>query len=374
MHILHIADEVTPTQLLGATSDERARADEAIDRLRQEPNGLRDYLLSEVRALAGSAQQGTSQRYRLCELAVALQAVSCGQVHYSVNPRLSMLLLSDPAKGKKHLGLQAELLAPISQTVQPTVISPPGLTARIEQKKHLGWIAHPGALPLCSGGTLIYEDQQRTPKNHLNAVLGAFNSTAEDGKIAPQKAAATTYWCRTALHINANRQVLVTPELLEDRTVRGPLGRCKLAGITPETFSRLDIVVDMDAEDDAMEGAKHIATQPIAQILPMKGTAREARERELKLLVARLMERFPHVELCGVRGEIEQVVEHAATLMRSWASKMSPQDQRDFDVDMLLRRMANSIRKLVGASARLSGRGEATADDVRCAWRMLGFK
>src|SRR5581483_1867278 len=103
-----------------ASAQERAAADALIDRLRQVPNGLRDHILNEAHLLLGSVTDGTSPRFRACELLTLLQGVSCGQVHPSVNPRISVLYLSDPGRGKKHLGLLGELLSSVSQTVQPT--------------------------------------------------------------------------------------------------------------------------------------------------------------------------------------------------------------------------------------------------------------
>ncbi len=56
------------------------------------------------------------------------------------------------------------------------------------------------------------------------------------------------------------------------------------------------------------------------------------------------------------------------------ASELTEAELQLFDGDGLMRRIANSIRKLVSAHARLNCRSQATVQDVEVAWDMLSYK
>jgi hypothetical protein len=98
------------------------------------------------------------------------------------------------------------------------------------------------------------------------------------------------------------------------------------------------------------------------------------RVRRLQVLVGRLLDRIPSVSLAEVEPECRKLMRDLALVAREYTSKVSAEQAEIFNADSLLRRMANSARKFIGASARLHGRAVATKDDVHCAWLMLSYK
>jgi hypothetical protein len=97
----------------------------------------------------------------------------------------------------------------------------------------------------------------------------------------------------------------------------------------------------------------------------------EARRRLLRLLVARLKERIPLVSMAKVAEEAEDMIEELGLLMREYTAKIQGLDQESYDGDVLIRRMANTVRKLAAALARLEGRDYVTSADLDKVWEMV---
>lgn len=223
------------------------------------------------------------------------------------------------------------------------------------------------------------EDLHRLDKKELRQVQALLMPVAEDGVIVAAKAASPTYECRTALHVNTNRQSIL--EAAKD--MAGPQGRARDANMPMDLFSRLDLVVDVTGGESAS-----VSTEDMTMRLDLDGNerqdpclpdddirARKDREaHELKLLVARLKDRIPFVRLKPVEAQVRQLVRDLALVTREHTAKIIDEQDGNFAADSLLRRMANSVRKLLGASARLHNRDHATEADVECVWRMLGPK
>lgn len=368
MRVESFAPLTQQLSLLGATPEERAEADALLDRLAEDPEALYQYLYEEAFAIL-DIRPYFNDRFNDCIRLMFLQAVSSGMVHYRTNPRLSVALFSAPGKGKKILTLLAELLAPLSALVQPGLVTPAGLSARTEQSPGGGWRCQPGALPNANRGVCTVDDVHRLPGAHLNAFQAILMSAAEDGVVAPTKAAAAVYESACGLLLNGNRR----SDIEGTPVPSGLTARLKDMGFTLELLSRLDTVVEVDCGDDPAYGTRHMAMNRYAPRTPRSDRERAARERKLKLLVARLGDRLPDVDTDPVREPLGDLMDQLILVLRDVCAPRNSRGQ-SLDTDGLLRRMANGVRKFVGASARLSGRAEASAADVEVAWRMLSFK
>ncbi len=95
---------------------------------------------------------------------------------------------------------------------------------------------------------------------------------------------------------------------------------------------------------------------------------------DLKLLIARLKDRIPRVDVRPVESQVRQLAQDLTLLSEEYTSQITGSQEDSFRGDSLLRRMANSAAKFIAASARLHNRSQATEEDVQCAWKMISFK
>src|SRR5207253_1101839 len=117
-----------------------------------------------------------------------------------------------------------------------------------------------------------------------------------------------------------------------------------------------------------------MVVQKFPKMTPEYKRALKERERTLKLLVARLIDRFEEVSFDGMEPELDRLMADVDAVIHGFSARMDEEQQQLFDCDGLLKRMANSIRKLVSASARLDGRDHIIQADIDTAWEMLSFK
>src|SRR5207302_7008841 len=127
---------------------------------------------------------------------------------------LSMAVVSKPATGKKIMSDLAQLYAPISQLIQPTLVTLAGLGASVHQRAG-GWVAKRGVLPNCHGGVAIIEDTHRLSPRILRDVQGCLLGVAEDGLTVQTKVASSRFVAETALHLNMNLHSVVHARLRE---------------------------------------------------------------------------------------------------------------------------------------------------------------
>lgn len=371
-HLTRLSPLPDYSALLGVTDDERAEAARVAETFFQpgtDPTLLEEYLLSEARQILRIEPGVLSPRYRLAERATLLQALSHAMVGPATNPRLSLFLFSDPGRGKKPLSLMAALFAPLSQTVQPTLCTPAGVGASVRMSKD-GPVCEPGVLPQCSLGTVVFEDMHRLNKTYLFILQALLMSTAEDGRLTPVKMASASYSAKTALHINSNLQSILTAAL----DLYGPQARAQLLCLPWDLLTRIDLLMKLDAGDDAEGGAKEMVHAAHGPLSEEEEAELAARTRRLKVLIAHLIDRAPVVSLEQVGPELDALVENISAVLRSDTARLTGLAHQGFEGDSQLRRMANTIKKLVAASARLRGRTEATAEDVKCAEEMVNLK
>ena len=345
----------------------------------QGEHAISDHLLNTFHARFGVATGTLSPRFQRGERLTILQALSGGMVRTGVNDRLSLLTVSPPGVGKKILADLAGFLAPLCEVVQPGLLSPAGLGARVEFRG--GWRAVPGVVPRTNHGTLVMEDIHRLDRADLNSVQSILMGILEDARVAPAKAAAATYEARVALHFNANPQSILGGS--SDET-SDPLQRLLELNLPYDLASRIDVVLPIHSGDDAAQAAIEMVLQEQqeqgepddngdpAPLLPPKAAQRE--EHLVKLLIARLRERFPTVTLGKTRPLLKQLMKDLTLVIRQAAARLSGAALRTFDADGLFRRMANSVRKLLGATARLKGRGHVEPADIEEVWELLQGK
>ena len=88
------------------------------------------------------------------------------------------------------------------------------------------------------------------------------------------------------------------------------------------------------------------------------------------MLCAYLRDLFPVVDLSPVSAALHRAMGELGAILREHTAR----EDSGLDVDALVRRMSNSLRKLTGAAARLRGSGVAIEADVDEAFRMLTLK
>ncbi len=376
MHIdmLDLRPLSRPTSMLGPSNEEMQTTQRLLDQLIATPGGLRLHLRSEARALTHAATAALSERFQIAEELIMLQALSYGQVLPNVNSRLSLYLYSHPGIGKKLLVEQARLFAPLSELVQPGMVSAAGLGARVEMGPG-GFVAHPGILPKCSGGVCTIDDIHRIAPRDVNILQAILMSVLEDGKISPAKAASATYESRCGVLLCSNPlSILKGKVVVKDDD---PASRHKIISMPYDFMSRMDIVINLDCGDNAVRAAGDIARQSAypetrhdeTQAPPTVPEEAARRTRSLKRLVACVLERFAVVDLDPVADLMEELMSKVGMVLREYTGRLGT-----YHADSLLRRMANTARKLVGALSRADGRGVATAADVDRAFDLLSLK
>lgn len=367
LHLESLHLRFRPSALLGPGQQDLLRADATIDDLARRPGALERHLLGECNALLDVETDNLSPRFRQCQRLMLLQALSSGQVDEHTNPRLSTYVFSEPGMGKKLLSRMAMLLAPASCLIQPQTATLAGVTACVEQQPRLGWVARPGVVPRANRGVCVYEDFHQFDTPLARALRGNMLSILEDGRIAPSKAAAATYEVQAAVHLNGNR----VSSVFDRPCGAGAKGRLSDLALTFDLFSRIDVPVELDCDDDPTDSAIEMSRRPLPPRTPQTDVERYERTGALKVLVARLLDRFPQVDMTPIEEQVGQLTADAIAVLRDVSA---PARDSGVEVDGLLRRLANTVRKLVGAAARLDGRGVANRSDLEIVWKMVSYK
>jgi hypothetical protein len=364
---------VSLPELIGASQEMRARARETIARLSGatgDSGRLERHLLEQLAAIHLVAQDPLSPRMRRCHRLVLLQALSDGQVGPGANPRLSLCFLSKPGQGKGVLARYAQSLAPVQSLVQPTLITPAGFSVRIEQKEGQGYTSDPGSLVRASQGVCVVHDIHRFRTRDLNTYQSLMMSVAEEAVVKPTKAADFPFQAQTALHLNGNfRHVMEGTEV-----PMGPRARLLDMGLPLDLFSRTDVVVAVGEEDDLEALAAELCRQRLHAEGPGPQAQRAEKEAELRALIAELRDQIPQVDLQPVEEAMTTALGQMIEVLHDCTAQLQGPDEAVFQAEALLLRGARTLRKLVGASARLDGRAAANEADVQCAVEMLAFK
>jgi hypothetical protein len=161
-----------------------------------------------------------------------------------------------------------------------------------------------------------------------------------------------------ALHFDLNRK----SQLVVDGSLAtcGPRALVNDLGLRLDLLTRIDLVFELPASaDSASRSAVAMLTGATIHVAD-----HAERIRSLQVMVALLRERHPQVDLVRVAKLMQQRLD---ALLKPLKKCETP----NFDPSAFSRRMANSLRKLVAASARVCDRGIACDQDVELAAELL---
>jgi hypothetical protein len=367
--LVELRDVRSQTELLGSPPEVIKTADRFIEEHEKKKDGILEELTRAGYDYFGGVYTSRSDRTLQCERAVTLQALSAGQVGPTVNPRISMAIVSRQGAGKKMMSNLGLLYAPLGQMVQPTMLSLAGLGASVRMKGG-GYYSVRGIFPNCHLGFVGLEDEHRTSRRIVNDVHGALLGVIEDGVTVMTKAATAQFAAQTAVHMNLNRQSVINARLPGP----GLRGKLKDLGIPVDLLTRIDLLIELAFGDNPTEQAQDMVAQFIPADTPERRKEKADKELLIKTIIARLIDRNLEVSFAGYEDKLRALVGDISILLSHFSSRMSEEHQQLFDADGLLRRMANSIRKLVSASARLSNRSQINDEDIEVVWDLLSFK
>ena len=186
LQLHHLRRAHSPTLLCLRSAEALASIDQQIDQLLAQGEGaIAAHLLSEFHQTHGIVTTALSPRFQLGERMTLVQALSGGMVRAGVNDRLSALFVSPPGAGKKVLADLACFLAPVSEVVQPGLMTPAGLAARVEYRD--GWTASPGALPRIVPGTETYGSWAPWTQTNMPAAFAQYGTGTEKGFDQPAR-------------------------------------------------------------------------------------------------------------------------------------------------------------------------------------------
>lgn len=354
------------TPLLCPAPEEIAAADAVLDGAED----LEALLLGGVHRLLGVRERSLSPRFLLAERAVIYAALCTGQVDGRTNPRLSLFFVSKPATGKKLLAEASRILQPVHHLVQIGMATPAGLNASVSQSPRQGFLARPGLIALADQGAVAIEDLHRLDSAHLQAIWDTLCATLEDGRLLGSKSGRACYRAHTSIQISVNRK----SELRGRCPGASFAERLSDLSLTLDLLSRIEVLCDLDAGDDAEGAAAAMLAAPGPAETPLSEDERGRLERRLRLIAARLRDRLPEVDLAQVAAPMQARLAEAALVLKEALCELCDQEGAALKVDSLLRRLSQAIRKAVAAEARLRRRAAALPADVERAWEVLQLK
>lgn len=350
---------------VGATRAETCEAETLLERLlcgadTSNPGAILDRVIDELRWLHRVETDGLPEGFTLAERATVLQALSTGQLP-NANPRLHTLVVGLPGSGKKILAGYVNTLEPVCLPAQASSMTRAGLGAGTSRGKD-GLKAEAGLLPRAHLGAVVIEDLHGLRQSQREQVHSTLAQAMEDGKVGLSTMARQDFVAETALHYDLNRQ----SQLRADAKLAacGPRALVNDLGLRLDLLTRVDLIFELSASE---KNAANCAKAMLSSRHGRDGDAggeREERIRTLRVMIALLRERHPEVDLGPVVGEMQRQLE---ALLKPLDACRTP----DFDPSAFSRRMANSVRKLVAAAARLCDRGAATDQDVALAVELL---
>lgn len=329
-----------------------------------EPPLLR-HVLSEARVLLGLRPDGPP-RYRLLQTAVVLQALSGGGL-LTGNPRLSVMTLAQPGRGKRLLGQLAQLLSPVAMMGHGPTLTPAGLSAQLLRQRDGGFCVEPGMLIRGDGGVVIVEEYQAL-RRHRDRIEQALCQAAEDGRVQPCAAPG-----ETSLGEPLRAEVGLYLDLNVDHLLHGVVaGRSSQTlldhvSFATELLARIDVVGWIDPTP-AERGKRLVlwadkdrpAASPVEEDLVK-------RRRDLQLLLCHGRDELPSIDL-------DPVVDLLCDGFAEQVDRLARIAGRGFDSAEFLRLGQRSLHKLAVAATRLSGRPQATPEDARLALTLFNLK
>ncbi|MCK6472704.1 MAG: hypothetical protein L6R28_13250 [Planctomycetes bacterium] len=356
--------EVTAAlHLVGATKEEEAAAAKLVDELAAVPQGVIDWIRTEVVDLLGIVgAEGFPQLWRAL-MAVILQAVANGTVN-ATPATVNILLVGAPGLGKGLLSRAAVLLNHVAVRISSNSITPAGLIGTRERIGGNRTRVKPGALVLANNGCAIIEDLHNVDTYSYRHAFGIFCDVMEMGRAIRSTYGGVDLQVNTGLLADVNPRSTVRPAFLgkqdvlflDDLNVTLPyLSRVDVVIYLPRDVARQVETLKAMISDAPKVGAVETSTKDLQRI------------RRLQVLVAFLRDMCPTVDVEPVVGEVQARLQELLDLNRAKLNAL------DMASDFLLRG-AKSILKLVAASARLHGRCDAESVDVDVAFELFGEK
>jgi hypothetical protein len=356
LHLQDLRPCASAFDLLAASSAERARAEEILGDLRRRGVTPIEFLYETVVRLIGAVGLVSFPLLVTLLRFAAFQALSCGHIDHA-SGRLHAIVPGPPGVGKGLLQLAAKLLNLVCVEVSPTKVSAAGLVGASHNSAQ-GWVSSAGALARASGGVVLLQDAHGWRPATVRQLAPVLQELMEDGLVRDSVAGGVVRDAEASLLIDLNR--------LRHLGSGGPTpgAEAALLGVRP-VLSRADLLCDIPPDADRAWAVGRAMCDAV-------GSGRERLEgsvavRELRLLVALLRDRHPHVDLTGVRVELgnafDKIYEANKVFIRT-----TP-ESGDIPV-----RLTITFARFISAIARSHDRSHAEPSDVNDALEYVNLK
>jgi len=355
----------TPIQLVKAKQAEIAQAKAMVDEHRDTPGGLLDHIKQQLVESIGIHGLDKANQLDHALGFMILQALSDGyEPARNLSLKLHSLVIGAPAVGKKLLAQVAQELNPVYQEGDPAKVTAAGLNGTAG-KRNGTWISDPGLVPLAHGGVFAIQDFHSIDACKKREIMPVLSMVMEDGVCRDTTAARTTHTALTSIHLDMNKRSDVQLAVDRDAVKSGRL-RFEDISIPMNVLTRFDFIVDIQRDTiRQLETALAMHSGSKSSGSFRKPDQQSDELRRLRVLIAYLRTEYAEVEIPAessayARRKHEQLLE----VNRDQLQKLNLLS--DFQT-----RMANSIDKLVYATARGNARSVACNDDVDRAFRFI---
>lgn len=352
IHVVDLRSSSSSLDLLGATADERERAQAELEQLLRIETIPGEFLLGElVKGLNIVALEEFPMLEDILQFEL-LQALSTGRVDHAP-ARLHCMVVGPPGAGKKLIGLAAKVLNPVTSEMSPIKASPAGLVGASHHTAD-GWKSTPGCIPLAAGGVAILQDAHGWDPSTVRKLAPVLQEILEDGVVRDSVAGGRTRVADTSIVIDLNRSAQVGLAGVE----------APILQVRP-LLSRIDAIFEIPED---VNRAWSVARRLYSSVQTGSGDLEEAPwVRRVRLLVALLRDLFPVIDVSPVRDQMVEVHDEI------W-SKNEPVFAHRPDAGDVPVRLAITMTRLVAASARARGSSVASPFDVQFAAKFLSYK
>jgi len=356
LHLRDLRTCASAFDLLAANTTERARAEEILRSLRRRGVTPIAFLYETVVRLIGAVGLVSFPLLVTLLRFAAFQALSCGHIDHA-SGRLHAIVPGPPGVGKGLLQLAAKLLNLLYVQVSPTKVSAAGLVGA-SHNTAAGWVSSAGAMARASGGVLLLQDAHGWGPAIVRQLAPVLQEVMEDGLVRDSVAGGVVREAGSSLLIDLNR----FQHLGSDPHTGG--AEAALLGVRP-VLSRADLLCDIPPDAERAWAVGRAMCDAV-------GTGRERLEgsvevRELRLLVALLRDRHPHVDITGVREDLGNAFDRVYEANRTFI-RATPESG---DVPV---RLAITFARFISAIARSHDRSHAEPADVDEAAEYVNLK
>jgi hypothetical protein len=348
--VLEARPLVSHLQRLRATADEVAEADALLERLRAAGRSPFDYVREQVCEKLGIIEIESDETFGRAIDTTIVAAFSCGTVG-STPGNLHHVVVGPSGIGKKLLAQIARALHPVHTEIGVTKITEAGLSGTAHRKDGI-WTHTPGLLPRAHGGVFVAEDIHELSLPVRRSLVGTLLKLMEDGRLIDSTAAATEYQVSASVHFDQN----VSADVWDgDGDPRYSFASLQL----PKHFlSRADFVTALPRDRVRQ---RRLACEVAGA--PDRARLDDGWQRELRVLVTLLRDRFPEPSLTW-----------ASSAMREAVEELCRANSEDVHFDDFLIRIAVSLKKTVKAVCRSRALDIATQAEVGEATHLLRSK